>query len=146
MQTSPSWRTSSVLRLVPVLWGLALVTVAPLLAQRTTFTAADYARAERLLAQNLNGLVVGGAVAPNWLANDRFWYRTTTLTGSQFLLVDPARRTKAPAFDHARLAAALSTAAGQQYRGEQLPFTQIELTEDGSTVSFAVGNRRWSCD
>jgi dipeptidyl aminopeptidase/acylaminoacyl peptidase len=63
--------------------------------QRPGVTAADYARAERLLAPAINSLVVGGSVAPNWIANDRFWYRTTGVDGSvQTILVDPAAKTR----------------------------------------------------
>jgi dipeptidyl aminopeptidase/acylaminoacyl peptidase len=114
--------------------------------QQASFTAEDYARAERFLAQGLNGLVVGGTVTANWLPDERFWYRATTADGSEFVVVDPARRSREPAFDHARLAATLSSATGQQYRAEQLPFTQIELSADGGAVSFAAAGRRWSCD
>jgi Na+/proline symporter len=49
-------------------------------------TAADYARAEKFLAPNVTGLVVGGAVAPTWIgrggADDRFAYRTTLTDGT----------------------------------------------------------------
>ena len=50
---------------------------------RRVLTAADYDRAVRMLAQNLNGLVVGGTVQPNWLPDGRFWYVRTTLTGTE---------------------------------------------------------------
>src|SRR5262245_17606193 len=68
-----------------------------LVAQQQTraVTAADYARAEKMLAQNLNGLVVGGNVSPNWLPDERFWYRTTLADGTtQTILVDPQQRTR----------------------------------------------------
>ena len=35
----------------------------------------------------------------------RFWYAVSNGAGKRFLLVDPAARTREPAFDHARLAA-----------------------------------------
>ena len=57
-------------------------------------TAADYARAERLMGYNTTALVSGGAVSPTWLPDDRFWYRVTTEKGPEFVLVDPARRTR----------------------------------------------------
>ena len=64
-------------------------------ARAVTVTAADYARAEKFLAPALNGLVVGGSVAPTWLADDRFWYRTTLADGStQTILVDPVKKTR----------------------------------------------------
>ena len=76
------------------------------------FTAADYARAEKFMGYNTTPLVYRSGVRPNWLPDERFWYRVTTPEGSEFVLADPARATRAPAFDHARLAAALSAAVG----------------------------------
>src|SRR6266566_6085328 len=119
-----------------------------------TITSADYARAEKLLGYNVNPLVSRSGVRPNWLPDERFWYRITTAEGSEFVLVDPARGTRAPAFDHARLAMALSAAAGTTYDAHHLPFTTFELSADGQTVSFTVrqavsftaGGRRWKCD
>jgi dipeptidyl aminopeptidase/acylaminoacyl peptidase len=139
-------RSSSLPAVFLLVCALAVFGSAAGQAQSAAFTAQDYARAERFLAQGVNDLVVGGAVTPSWLDDDRFWYRTTTAGGSEFLLVDPAQRTRAPLFDHARLAAALSSASGQQYSAEQLPFTQIELSPDRASVSFALEGRRWSCD
>jgi dipeptidyl-peptidase 4 len=58
-------------------------------------SAADYARAEKMLAQNLNGLVIGGSVTPTWLADERFWYRTAQPDGTaQTILVDPVKKTR----------------------------------------------------
>ncbi|MGE5361255.1 MAG: DPP IV N-terminal domain-containing protein [Bacteroidales bacterium] len=111
-----------------------------------TVTAADYARAERFLAPAVSSLVVGGTATANWLPDERFWYRSTTLDGTEFILVDPAKRTRLPAFDHATLAAALSAAAGSNYSAKQLPFQSIDLSADGKNLSFDLGGRRWTCD
>jgi dipeptidyl aminopeptidase/acylaminoacyl peptidase len=74
------------------------VLVVPAIAQDRqppTVTPTDYARAERFLAPAVAGLVVGGSVAANWTADDRFSYRTTLADGStQTILVDPARKTR----------------------------------------------------
>jgi dienelactone hydrolase len=67
-------------------------------------------------------------VTPHWLTdNTRFWYRND-LSGKtkEFILVDAERGTREPAFDHARLAVALSKAAGIEYKADQLPFDVIE--------------------
>ena len=108
-------------------------------------TAADYARAETFLAPNLSSLVVGGSVAPNWLPDERLWYRNITAAGTEFILVDPVTRTREPAFDHVRLAASLSAAAGTTYQPRELPFQTIVYSADGSNVLFDLDNRRWSC-
>jgi dipeptidyl aminopeptidase/acylaminoacyl peptidase len=61
---------------------------------RRVFTAADYDRATKMLAQNLTGQVVGGTVTPNWLPDGRFWYVRTTLTGTENVVVDPVKKTR----------------------------------------------------
>ena len=108
-------------------------------------TAADYARAESYLGQYTNPLVTGATVRPVFLADGRFWYRNTIAEGGEFVMVDAARRTRTRAFDHARMAQALSAAAGQTYEAFRLPFTQFELTAGGQTIAFDVGERRFTC-
>jgi dipeptidyl aminopeptidase/acylaminoacyl peptidase len=109
-------------------------------------TADDYARAEKFLAPAASSLVVGGSVSPAWLADGRFTYRSTTVDGVRFLLVDPAKATRVPAFDHVKLAAALSAASGGTFDPKTLPFQSIELSPDGASVSFDVETKRWACD
>ncbi len=60
-------------------------------------SAADYDRAARFLGGNLGGLVVGGNVQARWLADGRFWYTSTTLSGAEQVVIDPVRRTRAKA-------------------------------------------------
>ncbi len=109
-------------------------------------TAADYARAEKFLAQNTNPLVLHGAVRPAWLADGRFWYRNAIPEGFEFVVVDPAKGTRARLFDHAKLAAALSKAADTTYEAFRLPFTQLELVQAGQAIQFDVGARSFVCD
>src|SRR5690349_18552335 len=74
---------------------ISLLLAVPLAAQQPRqLTAADYERAERALAPNAVPLVTGLGVRPTWLADGRFWYRTTVPNGSGFFLVDPARRSR----------------------------------------------------
>jgi len=130
--------------LVPLL----MVTLAlPAVAQAPRqLTAEDYGRAERRLAYNTSVLVLGGPVRANWLEGDRFWYRNQVAGGAEFMLVDPARRTKVPAFDHQRLAGALSRVADTTYEALRLPFTQFEFSADGRSITFDARSRRFTCD
>ncbi len=60
-------------------------------------TAADYAHAEKFMPYNTTPLVLRTGVRPSWLPgdpSDRFWYRVTTETGVEVLLVDPAKASK----------------------------------------------------
>ena len=81
-----------------------------------------------------------------WLPGDRFWYRNQTANGSEFILVDAAKGTKAPAFDHAAVAAALTTAMGKPVTAARLPFTQITFAADSQSFSFDSDLKRWTCD
>ena len=125
---------------------LAALVAVPALAQQAprTLTAADYARAEKYLGYNTNPLVTGAGVRPTWLPDERFWYRNTTADGFEFILVDPAKKTRARAFDHAKLAAVLSRAADTTFDGLHLPFSTIELSAGGA-VSFDAKSRHWTC-
>src|ERR1035438_4838353 len=107
----------------------------PGLTQTRVVTADDYSRAEKFTGTGMSALVYRSGVRPVWLADERFWYRNTTAEGSEFVLVDPARGTREMAFDHARLAAALSTASGAKYDGAHLPFQSFTLSPDSLSVS-----------
>ncbi len=126
-----------------------LTTITAVAQQRAAagaLTAADYARAEKFMGYNTTTLVFRSGVRPNWMPDDRFWYRVTTAEGSEFLLVDPAKGTREPAFDHAKVAAALSAASRASYDAHHLPFTQFDFSSDGRTISFTVRQSRWKCD
>ncbi|HEX9001792.1 MAG TPA: DPP IV N-terminal domain-containing protein, partial [Blastocatellia bacterium] len=98
------------------------------------------------MSYNTGPLVLRAGVRPTWLADGRFWYRVTTESGGEFVLVDPARGVRGPAFDHAKVAAALSTAAGGKYEAYKLPFQQIDFAADGRTISFNIERQRFTCD
>ena len=124
----------------------AAAVAAPTAAQQPrALTTADYARAERFMSYNTAPLVFHTAVRPIWLAGDRFWYRDSGPDGFDFVLVDPAKKSRGPAFDQARLAAALSHAADTTYDARHLPFATFEYSADGRSISFDVGRRHWTC-
>jgi dipeptidyl-peptidase-4 len=109
-------------------------------------TAADYARAERYLSPGTNPLVYGANVRPTWLTDDKLWYRNAIPEGFEYVLVDPAKKTRARAFDQAKLAAALSAAADTAYEAFHLPFTQFDLALAGQSIQFDIGARSFTCD
>jgi dipeptidyl-peptidase 4 len=109
-------------------------------------TRADYVRAEKSLSWNIRKLVFEAEVAPHWIGKTaRFWYRNDKPEKREFILVDAARNTRGPAFDHARLAAALSAVAGHTYQGDVLPFEAIDYSPDESTISFDAAGGHWRC-
>ncbi len=83
---------------------------------------ADYQRGQELQKRS-RGLVVNAPGPTNWIAeSDRFWYYRSVQGGTEFLLVDATTAAKKPAFDHDKLAAAISAASGGHYTGLTLPF------------------------
>lgn len=139
--------TNRMLKLTSLILVLAVAAIAQQAGYaQSALTAADYARAEKWMGYNANPLVFRAGVRPVWQGDDRFWYRLTTAEGTEFVMVNTATGTKAPAFDHAKLAAALSAAAGGTFDAHRLPFTDFELSADGQTISFTAQRRRWKCD
>jgi len=137
----------TILKLIAV----TLVTAIPVLAQQPAdaphaLTVSDYARAEKWMGYNTNPLVFRSGVRPVWQGDRQFWYRVTTPEGSEFVMVDTAKGTRAPAFDQVKLAAALSAAAGATFDSHRLPFTDFERSADGQTITVLVQRRRWKCD
>jgi len=112
--------------------------------QNGALTADDYKRAESQLTYNTEQLVDRGSVRAAWLPGDKFWYRVLTPKGSQFMLVDPAKKVSMPAFDAEKLAAALGTATGKQYNANKLPFTTIGFSDDMKIVLFPLDGKQWA--
>jgi dipeptidyl-peptidase-4 len=126
--------------------ALTLLLAGTAAAQTRALTADDYARAEKFLNYNTNRLVLHVAAQPTWVGDDRFWYRTTTENGTEFVLVDAGTGAKTAAFDQTKMAAALSAAARASYTAYRLPFNQFDFSADRKAISFNSGGSRWTCD
>ena len=133
-------------RIVRTAAALTLLLAGAAAAQTRALTADDYARAERFLNYNTNRLVLHVAAQPTWVGDDRFWYRTNTENGTEFFLVDAATGSRTAAFNQAKIAAALSTAARASYTTYRLPFNQFDFSADRKSISFNSGGSRWTCD
>ncbi|HVM88533.1 MAG TPA: DPP IV N-terminal domain-containing protein [Puia sp.] len=115
-------------------------------AQQKILTVKDYEHAESMLGENARMYVDADEVRPNWIAADKFWYRNLTAEGSEFILVDPSKGTRAPAFDHKKLAAAISSVTGKNYDASHLPFMSFHFLTDEKNISFDLNGKYWQCD
>jgi dipeptidyl-peptidase-4 len=131
---------------LPLLFVFVLLVSLPGLAQQRVLTTDDYARAEKFLGYNTNPLVLHSGVRPTWLQDDRFWYRVATEQGNAFILADPARDVRTPAFNQVKVAEALSSASGTRYEPFRLPFTTFSFEDINRNIVFSAGNRTWKCD
>jgi len=94
------------------------------------------------------GTVYKAEIRPHWFHdNTRFWYRNDLAGGArEFILVDAQTAQRGPAFDHKKLAAGLSKAAGRDYAADRLPFDAIEFVDADKAVRFKSGDVDWKCD
>jgi dipeptidyl aminopeptidase/acylaminoacyl peptidase len=119
-----------------------LATASVALAQGTQ---ADYDRALGLRKQ-YEALVGNAAEAPRWIdRSHRLYYRRTVKGGHDFILADADTKTKQPAFDHAKIAASLSSAAGKSYTALTLPFNTFDFLDSERTIQFVAENATWRC-
>lgn len=110
-------------------------------------TLEDYKRAEKFLPSNARKLVFNDRLAANWIEDSpRFWYKKDLKDGKMFILVDPERNSAKPAFDHEKLAASLSSASGEKYLSNNLPFDSLKFGDKEKAIEFDVGKDRWTCD
>lgn len=110
---------------------------------------ADYERASSL-RERVTGLAVDVIADSNWIDGAAaFWYRKSVPGGSSFVLADAAAGSKTPAFDHARLATALSAATGATHTAVTLPFTSLQFVDARQAIEFGIGAGpaavRWRC-
>lgn len=111
-------------------------------------TPEDYARARRFLPDNRDGLVLNEQPVARWIGEtDRFWYRReASAEGEEFMLVDAATATRAPLFDHARLAGVLAARLDTTVTATDFPFDVFELSDDARTIEFELDDDvRWRC-
>ena len=117
---------------------LAFVLALPVLAAAQG-AVADYRRADTL-RDLYNDAAPGMAGPATWVGDtSRFWYRVSVTGGNEFLLFDVATREKRPAFDHEKLAAALSKATGEAYKPSELPFSTFTFTDKETAIDVRVG-------
>lgn len=126
---------------------ILLLPMASILGQeRPPLTAQDYARAEQRLGTTMNRAVEGQTSRETWMDDGRLWYRRSTGDGGgEYLLVDPRRRTRQPAFDHTALARTLSIAADTTVSATELALQDLKPAAEGLELTFAVGRRRFVC-
>ncbi len=109
-------------------------------------TIEDYKRGEMSLTQHTSPLIFGRSVRPNWIDENHFWYRNNIPQGKEFILVNIEKRLKIRAFDHEKLAKALSRVAGKEYDPFALPFSRFEYADNKKAVVFNIKSTQYTFD
>src|SRR5438477_3340041 len=114
---------------------IALATT-PGFAQSRRLSTEDYARAEKFMGYNTNPLMLHAPGRPNWMPDDRFWYRVTTEKGTEYIVVDPVRGTKVSHSDQSRIPGASSPNA----------IANSVVSRDGKRAVFIRNFNLWMTD
>jgi dienelactone hydrolase len=96
----------------------------------------------------VNPLVFHSVSHPAWLPDGRAWYRDTGARGNTFILIDPVKGTRAPAFDQEKLAAALQpfTHDSRPLDPDHLPISAWSLSAGDHVLMLTFQGQRYTCD
>src|SRR6266550_1694068 len=142
-------RIRSVVQLRTALTACVVAGTSAYAQQAPVITAADYARAEGFLRENVLPLISGIGVQPTWLSGDRFGYRITSQGGSQFILVDPSKGTRvacSPETDRCGGALDPREVTRLQSVMRQAGGRPESLSPDGKRAAFIRGYNLWVRD
>ncbi len=120
-------------------------------AQTRQYTTADYAAAEKFMSYNIEPLAFAGSVHAEWFTDpndNRFWYRAADQSGVTYMLVDPAKGTRAPAFDQPKLTTALKAVAKPELKADaqHLKLTELAFTNHDTVLEFTYAGARYRCE
>ena len=111
------------------------------------YTTEDYARAEKMLSYNVGPLVYHRVANPVWVNGERFWYLDRGPEGLRVMLVDAAKGSSAPAFDHAQMAAAVMAAKpGATVSQNDLEVKAISFEGEKEIVTVSVADSLVRCE
>ncbi|MBK6749422.1 MAG: DPP IV N-terminal domain-containing protein [Pyrinomonadaceae bacterium] len=86
-------------------------------AQQPPITAADYARAEKMLGFATAPFVDRAGARPTFLPDGRFWYRVLTATGSEYVLINPVDGTRKAGATMADIGVTAPAGGGGRFAG-----------------------------
>jgi len=93
-------------------------------------------------------LIKGGIMMKaNWMADGHsFWYAEGAPENTVVYKFDPAKKSKKPLFDTARMRKALAEKLGENPPHQGLPFSQFEFLDAEQKVKFVAGEKQFICD
>lgn len=116
-------------------------------AQARQLTDADYARATKFLARNVDPLVDHDVQRVKWLDATHFWYIDHDASGDHVMEMDAATGKAGPAFDQAELAAALGKARGKTVDASKWPRSGFDFRVlPGGDLDVQLGNDWYRCN
>ena len=108
-------------------------------------TAADYERANGLKSK-YESAVIDIAGAASWIGNThKLWYRKLSRGVNEYVIFDADTLQKQTAFDHAKIAAALSKLTGTTYKPQELQLAQLRFENSITVLTANIDNSSFRC-
>lgn len=117
--------------------------------------AKRYARAQAMELEGFaESMVLNDRILPHWIADtDRFWFIAKERGGDEsaqikkeFRVVNASSGQVTTAFDHEKLAAALSIVTSKTVPPSNLPICLHEINHDTQAITFTAFGKRWTYD
>jgi len=113
-------------------------------ALNAQLTKEDYERADTI--RKLGNLIYFDDARPVWQDSTHIlWYRVTTKRGKEYFLVDPVKKEKRPAFDHAKLCDAVNKSAGKSFKPFSMELSRLSFSKDLKTMEFVIDSKKYEC-
>ena len=107
----------------------------------------DYKRAENMMWKNIDKKTYHIFLTPHWIDKTAdFWSRDHARDGWWYYKMEPDENKKSKAFDHQKLAAALSTFLDKEVKPGDLPFKSFEYKNEGESIQFTAEKKQICCD
>ena len=108
-------------------------------------SVADYKRADSL-AEKFRDRMWYGNVSPSWAGETNvFTYENQTPSGTEYIIVDPAKKSKKEAFSTKKLAREMSEIADTIIEPSNLPVRMVTFNEDLKSFTFIWNEIEWTC-
>jgi dipeptidyl-peptidase 4 len=103
----------------------------------------NYELAAKFMPEKVGKLVFDTSVMPHWFElSDRFWYSYETPEGMHWWIVDPAKKTKTPLWNNAKIAVQLSTLTNFPFDAQHLSVRNLKLINKDTVMQFEVEVRK----
>lgn len=99
----------------------------------------NYQLASKFSPSKLRTMIFSTEVKPNWINyGDKFWYEYTTSSGKKWYLVDPKSHQKSELFDHAEMAAKITSIVRNPFDAQHLTLDNLRFMDDENLIRFEV--------
>ncbi len=111
-------------------------------AQNEPVTKANYELASRFSPNRLRNMVFSTSVDAHWLKNsNRFWYTYETSDGTNYYIVDPAKKSKSLMFDNVKMAADISRLTLDPFDAQNIPIKNLKFLDNEDKIQFEIKSK-----